>query len=154
MTGSRARQLWAAYLFLRDVEHKLQMVSGLQTHNLPATELGMRQLAARMGLGKEPRSVALLRSVLEQHRGLISSLFPELLAAAEDRNPTPRSEGATQAWSMALDPAQAAPHLAQLGFAHPEESASHLLLLARGPARGLASPLRKDLLANHRLLLP
>ena len=151
--GSRARQLSAAYLFLRDVEHKLQMVSGLQTHNLPATESGMRQLAARMGLGKEPRSVGLLRSVLEQHRGLVNALFQELLAAASDRNQAPRSEAASKAWAVALDPVQAAPSLQELGFAHPAESAGHLLLLARGPARGLASPRRKELLASLGPLL-
>ncbi len=151
--GSRARQLSAAYLFLRDVEHKLQVVSGLQTHNLPATESGMRQLAARMGLGKEPRSVGLLRSVLEQHRGLVNALFQELLAAASDRNQAPRSEAASKAWATALDPEQAAPSLRELGFAHPAESAGHLLLLARGPARGLASPRRKELLASLGPLL-
>jgi glutamate-ammonia-ligase adenylyltransferase len=153
LAGSRARQLSAAYLFLRDVEHKLQMVAGLQTHNLPSTELGMRQLAARMGLGKEPRSVAMLRSVLEQHRSLIAGLFHELLAAAEDRGRAPCSDAATQAWQTALDPAQAAPHLRELGFAHPEESAHHLLLLARGPAHGLASPRRKELLQGLGPLL-
>ncbi|SRR5579885_591673 len=153
MAASRARQLSAAYLFLRDVEHKLQMVSGLQTHNLPATELGMRRLAARMGLGKEPRSVELLRSVLEQHRNLVADLFHELLAAADDRGRAPRSEAATQAWQAALDPALAAPHLKELGFAHPAESAHHLLLLARGPASGLASPRRKELLEGLGPLL-
>src|SRR5208282_3678712 len=116
----------AAYLFLRDVEHKLQMVSGLQTHNLPVTELGMRQLAARMGLGKEPRSVGLLRAVLEQHRGLVAALFQELLATASDRNQAPHSEAASKAWAMAFDSAQAAPCLKELGFAHPAESAGHL----------------------------
>jgi len=146
LNGSRARQLGAAYLFLRDVEHKVQMVAGLQTHNLPASESGMRQLAARMGLGKEPRSVALLRSVLEQHRSMIAGLFHELLAAAEDRGRVPGSDAATQAWQAALDPEQSAPHLGALGFAHPQESAHHLLLLARGPARALASPRRKELL--------
>jgi [glutamine synthetase] adenylyltransferase / [glutamine synthetase]-adenylyl-L-tyrosine phosphorylase len=153
LAGSRARQLAAAYLFLRDVEHKLQMVSGLQTHNLPATDAPMRQLAARMGFGKEPRSVGLLRSVLEQHRSLIAGLFHELLAAAEDRGGVPCSNAATQAWGAALDPDQAAPHLHELGFAHPQESAHHLLLLARGPARGLASPRRKELLQGLGPLL-
>jgi glutamate-ammonia-ligase adenylyltransferase len=146
LDGSRARQLSAAYLFLRDVEHKLQMASGLQTHNLPSTEAGMRQLAARMGLGKERRSVDLLRSVLEQHRSLVASLFHEMLAGAHDRGRAPRSAEATQAWQSALDPDQAVSHLRTLGFARPEESAHHLLLLARGPARGLASPRRKELL--------
>jgi [glutamine synthetase] adenylyltransferase / [glutamine synthetase]-adenylyl-L-tyrosine phosphorylase len=47
--------LSAAYLFLRDVEHKLQMVHDLQTHSLPdeAEELG--RCAIRMGYGTEDR---------------------------------------------------------------------------------------------------
>jgi glutamate-ammonia-ligase adenylyltransferase len=153
LASSRARQLSAAYLFLRDVEHKLQMVSALQTHNLPASETGMRQLAARMGLGKEARSVGLLRSVLEQHRNLIAGLFNELLAAAEDRGRVPCSDAANQAWQTALDPDSSAPHLRELGFAHPNESANHLLLLARGPAHGLASPRRRELLESLGPLL-
>lgn len=153
LTASRARQLSAAYLFLRDVEHKLQMVSALQTHTLPATELGMRQLAARMGLGKEPRSLGLLRSVLEQHRSLVATVFNEMLAGAEDRDQAPRSEPTSRAWASALDPLASASYLRELGFLHPAESANHLLLLARGPARGLASPRRKELLANLGPLL-
>src|SRR5262249_14109356 len=89
----------------------------------------------------------------EQHRALISGLFQELLAAAADRSQAPHSETAVEAWSKALDPDQAAPHLARLGFAHPEDSAHHLLLLARGPARGLASPRRRELLATLGPLL-
>jgi [glutamine synthetase] adenylyltransferase / [glutamine synthetase]-adenylyl-L-tyrosine phosphorylase len=153
LAASRARQLSAAYLFLRDVEHKLQMVAGLQTHNLPATDTGMRRLAARMGLGKEPRSGDLLRSVLDQHRNLVAGLFRELLAAAEDRGHAPNSDAAVQAWQVALDPDQSAAHLGGLGFAHAEESAHHLLLLARGPAQGLASPRRKELLESLGPLL-
>jgi [glutamine synthetase] adenylyltransferase / [glutamine synthetase]-adenylyl-L-tyrosine phosphorylase len=153
LAASRTRQLSAAYLFLRDVEHKLQMVAGLQTHNLPTTDTGMRQLATRMGLGKEPRSADLLRSILEQHRNLIAGLFHELLAASEDRGRAPTSDAAVQAWQMALDPDQSVSHLSGLGFAHPKESAHHLLLLARGPAHGLASPRRKELLEGLGPLL-
>ena len=51
--SERAHELAEAYLFLRDVEHKLQVVAGLQTHVLPDTDSGMRALAARMGFGKD-----------------------------------------------------------------------------------------------------
>ena len=54
LPSKRARELADAYLFLRDVEHKLQVVAGLQTHVMPADEDGMRALAARMGFGKLP----------------------------------------------------------------------------------------------------
>lgn len=44
----QAETLTKAYLFLRDVENKLQMAAGLQTHTLPSTPPGMRSLARRL----------------------------------------------------------------------------------------------------------
>jgi len=49
LNNGRARELAAAYLFLRDVEHKLQIVAALQTHVLPADEAGRSALASRPG---------------------------------------------------------------------------------------------------------
>jgi glutamate-ammonia-ligase adenylyltransferase len=43
------RALVEAYWFLRDVEHKLQMVEERQTHTLPADPLELRKCALRMG---------------------------------------------------------------------------------------------------------
>ncbi|TKB93512.1 MAG: hypothetical protein E8D40_05415 [Nitrospira sp.] len=43
--------LTAAYLFLRDVEHKLQMVDDLQTHSLPESSEELERCAVRMGYG-------------------------------------------------------------------------------------------------------
>ncbi len=50
--------LAAAYLFLRDVEHKLQMVHDLQTHSLPAETDELERCAIRMGYGIEDRKKA------------------------------------------------------------------------------------------------
>ena len=50
--------LTAAYLFLRDVEHKLQMVHDLQTHSLPAETDELERCAIRMGYGAEDRTKA------------------------------------------------------------------------------------------------
>lgn len=50
--------LTAAYLFLRDVEHKLQMVHDLQTHALPESSEELERCAVRMGYGAEDRMKA------------------------------------------------------------------------------------------------
>ena len=50
--------LTAAYLFLRDVEHKLQMVDDLQTHSLPESSEELERCAVRMGYGTEARTAA------------------------------------------------------------------------------------------------
>ncbi|TCZ52735.1 bifunctional [glutamine synthetase] adenylyltransferase/[glutamine synthetase]-adenylyl-L-tyrosine phosphorylase [Roseicella aquatilis] len=44
-----AADLADAYVFLRDVEHRLQMVADRQTHQLPADEAGLARIAAFMG---------------------------------------------------------------------------------------------------------
>lgn len=50
--------LAVAYVFLRDVEHKLQMVHDLQTHSLPAEEQELERCAIRMGYGRDDRMKA------------------------------------------------------------------------------------------------
>ena len=48
--------LSAAYLFLRDVEHKLQMVHDLQTHSLPDQAEELAHCAIRMGYDTKDRA--------------------------------------------------------------------------------------------------
>jgi len=50
--------LVAAYLFLRDVEHKLQMVHDLQTHVLPESSEELERCAVRMGYDTVDRTAA------------------------------------------------------------------------------------------------
>ncbi len=152
---ARARELAAAYLFLRDVEHKLQAVAALQTHVLPANSAGRRALAARMGRGKDAAAQARFEAELKGHRGLVSAQFREMLGAAEDRGGRTASEAAEHAWRAALEPHASAPMLQALGFARPAESAGHLMLLARGPEHALAAaaPRRRELLERLGPLL-
>jgi [glutamine synthetase] adenylyltransferase / [glutamine synthetase]-adenylyl-L-tyrosine phosphorylase len=148
LNTAQAQELAAAYRFLRDVEHKLQIVSGRQTHVLPADEAGRRALTARMRYGKKEADAARLAIELHRHRDLVARQFRELLGGAEDRAGRAASDPAERAWRAALDPREAAPLLKALNFAQPEESSGHLMLLARGPARALAmaSPRRRELL--------
>ena len=44
-----AAKLEKAYLFLRDVEHRVQMESNLQTHTIPSEEKARERLARLMG---------------------------------------------------------------------------------------------------------
>jgi glutamate-ammonia-ligase adenylyltransferase len=75
--------LAVAYLFLRDVEHKLQMVHDLQTHSLPAEEDELEQCAIRMGYGTEDRKKAVVSFHADHQRytklvhGTFQSLFLE-----------------------------------------------------------------------------
>ncbi len=59
LSARQQAELSAAYLFLRDVEHKLQMVHDLQTHALPGTDEELERCAIRVGFDEEDRGAAL-----------------------------------------------------------------------------------------------
>ncbi|MGH7907721.1 MAG: bifunctional [glutamate--ammonia ligase]-adenylyl-L-tyrosine phosphorylase/[glutamate--ammonia-ligase] adenylyltransferase, partial [Candidatus Binataceae bacterium] len=153
LSSARAQKLASAYLFLRDVEHKLQVVAGLQTHSLPASETEMARLAARLHLGKDAQSTRRLTRALRQYRELIATQFRETLAGGDEAPADQASQQAHSAWQAALDPDSAAPILESLGFAAPRESAGHLILLAHGPSHSPASPRRRELLDHLGPLL-
>ena len=69
--------LSAAYLFLRDVEHKLQMVHDLQTHALPDEAEELSRCAIRMGYEKEGRGqgVARFQADHQLHTELVNRTF-------------------------------------------------------------------------------
>ncbi len=143
---ARAERLAQAYLFLRNVEHKLQLVAGLQTHTIPGSEAGMRALAVRLGMGRSDRAVARLRAKLRRFRDLVANQFRETLAGGEQQTKPRVSSVARAAWRAVLEPEPAARALEAMGFASAEESVNHLQLLVHGPPHAPASPRRTELL--------
>jgi glutamate-ammonia-ligase adenylyltransferase len=69
--------LSTAYLFLRDVEHKLQMVHDLQTHSLPDEAGELERCAIRCGYAGADRTEALaeFRGDLRRHTDFVSRTF-------------------------------------------------------------------------------
>jgi glutamate-ammonia-ligase adenylyltransferase len=77
LSGRELRRLTEAYKFLRDVEHKLQMVHDLQTHSLPDDEAQLAQCAIRMGYGAVDRGTSLARFLADhaRHTGQVNESF-------------------------------------------------------------------------------
>ncbi|HSN05529.1 MAG TPA: hypothetical protein VLS44_11120 [Nitrospira sp.] len=69
--------LTAAYVFLRDAEHKLQMVHDLQTHSLPDQAEELERCAIRMGYTGMDRSTALKHFQADHaaHTAVVHDLF-------------------------------------------------------------------------------
>ncbi|TKB75697.1 MAG: hypothetical protein E8D46_02410 [Nitrospira sp.] len=69
--------LTSAYQFLRDVEHKLQMVHDMQTHALPDRQDKLERCAIRMGYIGASRSAALEQFQTDHaaHRTLVHDIF-------------------------------------------------------------------------------
>jgi glutamate-ammonia-ligase adenylyltransferase len=67
-------ELTAAYWFLRDVEHRIQMVRDEQTHLLPETEADLKRIAYMMGFSDTPsfseRLVEVFRTVERRYARL------------------------------------------------------------------------------------
>jgi glutamate-ammonia-ligase adenylyltransferase len=70
-----AAALADAYRFLRRLEHRLQMVRDLQTHELPSDPASLRVLARAMELGSADRLVDTYRERTGLVRGLHERLF-------------------------------------------------------------------------------
>jgi len=81
LAAPEADALARAYLFLRDVENKLQMVHDAQTHVLPVDDDELRLLARRLGYPDSPDAPAVVRfrSDLSGHAETVHRLFQELL---------------------------------------------------------------------------
>src|SRR5215475_513852 len=77
--------LTRAYVFLRDVENKLQMVNDAQTHSLPIEGQELTACARRLGYFDNELGAAaeqLLRDY-QRHTGQVNRIFEEIFSAQE-----------------------------------------------------------------------
>jgi glutamate-ammonia-ligase adenylyltransferase len=77
LSGRETAALTEAYLFLRDVEHKLQLVHDLQTHALPDSAEELTRCAVRLGYSARNRHEALrrFRKDYARHTAVVHRLF-------------------------------------------------------------------------------
>ena len=77
-----AKQLTKSYIFLRDIEHKLQMVDELQTHLIPQDITEVAKCAVRLGYSKQrtPQDTAntFLRDY-RRHTSAVHRIFRQII---------------------------------------------------------------------------
>lgn len=118
-----------AYLFLRDLENRLQISHGLQTHSLPGDERMLAVLARKMGMsGDGHRELAdkLMREYsrhVETVRGVYNDLFYSSVKTRE----------AQEIFLDLEDRDSALSRLTAAGFSLPERALDNLLLFRDGP---------------------
>jgi glutamate-ammonia-ligase adenylyltransferase len=80
LSGRERDELTAAYLFLRDVEHKLQMVHDLQTHALPNETEELERCAIRGGYEGSDRTAAAKKFLADHaaHTAAVHRAFQSL----------------------------------------------------------------------------
>ena len=131
LSEADAQQLDAAYRFLRDVEHRLQMEENQQTHTIPEDHPARLRLAKLMGFA----SLEKFETALKTHTGNVRRVYDQLLKAetskpAETILPA-EFDGAETAWNDLL---------AAHSFRDPESAVRLLKEFAEGPGYVHVSP--------------
>ncbi len=131
-----------AYLFLRRVEHNLQLVDEVQTHKLPRGEAGLGRIARMTGFS----SVSGFVAAYERHTSLVSELYdglfhePSRVVEEESREFWRLADfltgGATEEEALAA--------LAGMGFKNPA-AALELIEVLLDPKRGSLTPKGRSL---------
>ncbi len=85
-----------AYIFLRKLEHRLQILHDRQTHTLPESPRELATLARRMGYQppEHPDPVATLLEEYERHTGAVRGLYDAFLQATLPREEEPAEKPA------------------------------------------------------------
>jgi glutamate-ammonia-ligase adenylyltransferase len=136
LTGEDAQQLDAAYRFLRDVEHRLQMEDNQQTHVIPTGHPARQRLARLMGFA----SLAEFETALQRHTGNVRRVYDQLLKADAPKSAhavlPPGFNDAEAEWENLL---------AAHSFRDPETAFRLLKEFAEGPGYVHVSPRTTEL---------
>ena len=147
------QSLRKAYLFLRDLEHKLQMVYHLQTHELPTEPAELHKCARRMGFkGKsEESTVDLFLTAFHGHRSVVEQSFQSLIGLRRTGIADGQMREAALILDRTLTEAEALEILSKPGFEDPRTALHQVLLLRDAPSFAHSPSKMRNLLAN---LLP
>jgi glutamate-ammonia-ligase adenylyltransferase len=117
--GKAGDELTAAYVFLRDTEHRLQEYADQQTHELPTNRADQLRLAVSMGFA----DAAEFFTQLDQHRNNVHRHFRILLETQDAETQQPNLDEQLQAiWRGLIGNRRAEEILAGLGFQRPREA--------------------------------
>ncbi|MGQ0751200.1 MAG: bifunctional [glutamate--ammonia ligase]-adenylyl-L-tyrosine phosphorylase/[glutamate--ammonia-ligase] adenylyltransferase [Betaproteobacteria bacterium] len=123
LPAGAAEELEGAYIFLRNLEHRLQYLDDQQTHLLPRTAEDQLAIARSMGF----QDYVALRDALEQHRTRVTRQFEQIFAAA------PAKQHPLAVVWQSSGGAGNADRLTALGFQRAEDMQRRLDMLRSNP---------------------
>lgn len=112
----------AAYIFLRNLEHRLQYLDDQQTQALPEKDEDRQIIAQAMGYA----DYAALLAELDRHRALVSRQFEQIFGAPQE------TQDDMQLWREGITEAELVAHLEKLGYRAAVGTAQRLLQLRAG----------------------
>ncbi len=155
LSSGEAAELRAAYLFLRNVEHAVQVEEKRQTQTLPQRPEGLRALARRLGYGTgrrgaphSPDEVAGFEHDWQRVTQRVHELFVRFLELRPGEEARPEHVNDPMALAVLGQIADgrmedAGRLLLQMGIPGGEQAAARLARIYQGRLRGPASPQRR-----------
>lgn len=136
--------LGAAYCFLRDVEHKIQMVQEGHTHSIPDNEEEELALARRLGYSRQKGATErrLFWRDYRKYTGAVRRAFDRLFYSAQKEIASEGSGGWQQIWDGLDEEERIVENLEGLGFSEPERAYRNLLAVRNGEPFAPPSPRR------------
>ncbi|WP_305044451.1 bifunctional [glutamate--ammonia ligase]-adenylyl-L-tyrosine phosphorylase/[glutamate--ammonia-ligase] adenylyltransferase [Geoalkalibacter sp.] len=122
------RHLRDAYVFLRTVEHRIQVVQERQTHNLPKKDSELLLLARRSGFADLPSFL----QALENHRLGVQAIYRDLFFSGEEKIREEVRPEIAFLFDAAAEPDLVKDMLEERGFKNVEGAYDNLLLLRDG----------------------
>jgi [glutamine synthetase] adenylyltransferase / [glutamine synthetase]-adenylyl-L-tyrosine phosphorylase len=132
LTYEEYSNLAKAYIFFRELEHRIQMTHGRQTHELPSDIDELATLARKMGLrGRDPEVLAMvLKQRYHEHTTKVRQVYDKLFYG----NFLDDGEDASHEWyTLAAGMAPARALLRQFQFVDLEKTYRNLMQLHDGP---------------------
>ena len=111
LSAEAVSELSAAYVFLRNIEHRLQYLDDAQTHDLPASADDREVIARAAGF----TDFAALHAELERHRRIVGRHFDDVFS-----NPSEEAHELDRIWTASDAPDETDPALADLGYIDPQ----------------------------------
>jgi glutamate-ammonia-ligase adenylyltransferase len=129
LTPAAGSDLTQAYIFLRNIEHRLQMVADQQTQQLPTDEAAQQRLAFASGFA----DVKGLADELERQRDNVHRHFAQLFRTGEGAAGEREPDRLAAVWLGTADAEGARQILRDSGYTQPEEALNLVNALREGP---------------------
>ncbi|MFB3897101.1 MAG: bifunctional [glutamate--ammonia ligase]-adenylyl-L-tyrosine phosphorylase/[glutamate--ammonia-ligase] adenylyltransferase [bacterium] len=148
LTEIEAEKLAAAYIFLRQVEHRLQSAALLQTHSLPSSQEELQKLARKLGYQDQVRNqssnsgchsreggnkipnrksaVELFQEEYKQHTEFVHTIFSNLFVSEKVTDAKSTQFQFEQFLNPAVSPDAIYPELQKFAFGNPEQAYQNL----------------------------
>ncbi len=135
ISEEECRGLQDAYVFLRNLENRVQISFGLQTYHLPTEDKALDVLARKMGVTGDNRDerVSTLMDQYKTHTSLVNTMFTSLFVEEEEQE---KAEQTHNEWGQGRDLESnfSEKLINERGFTEPDRIFRFLKSLRDGPA--------------------